>query len=1443
VDLRRGIDGRRLELTPAEMDIARRMGMTPELALEDINNAEKAEQAFVGRENQGINQQQSIGARQRQREQIRQRRNPALLAEQREAILRMRLEEAQAQGLVQTAEEAEQFIKSQRAEMNQLLSQAGRGLGPENDVIHELDRGIVDKQKNQLVRGVEADIVGEFQDDVQNAGGFNNAVAKGGIKDAAQAIEDQDRAALNRFERANEPVIQFGDTGRPDLRTLKGQAEFVQMLQQQNPGMDQASARVRMINQFIDQGLFDPIGEKQKQVDFKLFGDNPNRPYREGENKARAGRLGKPKQGPDGENFFRWVRAADSAQPKDALGNFDPKQPEVGQWVPTEYKGRDGRRLIDNAARMAQPMGVNAGEFVDPLQALKQAIYEGKLSEDAPLEFANRFLGFDVEGNMLPQEATKTGKRFGIAPRAEGRQLLVRDLIDRMEGATPADEVAREKALARDMAMRDERLAAGVFRQEDIDEQVRRGQRMEAAGRDPIQFGGEINKNDARTPVRRVMNGNGIDPLTSANAAIADAAQGRLVERGSSAEDALVEGLAKRRRGVYVDAAKSAQELLLENNQPNRDVDGYIRDAKAMHRKANGVEMIVDPRPNQGVNRYAQRMDGIEGGESFFADPRDPSKPVGLAVDLPNAPVDISDLDIPQQRGAVKWVAEALNNPFDTAINPDFRLQGVMEPIKAFEQKLVDKGVVLDAPIRNIQQLEAAAMQFAQNNGMQMNFYDEKGVLQGANEEVVKDVMAKLGVRGREANELARAFYLNEMAVQGTRNRAAKDRFVAGGDFLKPEAEVRERVQNEVGIQAIDRENVPRGRYELEQAKGQVLAKAEAEKGAPLTPKEIKGLDKEIKRFQGEVVGPVRELAPALRQLDPRARVMGARDELLEAIKNPAQFPIAQDNELLPFLREIEVDLTSTEGRRRLEDDVKGLANLKLGEILDDNREWLGQAQGRLIGAAEGDMGGGGRRAVDGMIAVDPRMEMAPGIKRNFAAGFRRGLPDDFDPKQPLKVNPAFPVDMFGQADAGNGSRPRFVMADEVQARQGKPIAGMSVKQLIARENDLRQFAQDVGKQQPVGRGGLLGGAMRDAGGGLVLRQDPVFGGRADFVNDQGAIRRGAIPGSFVRQGDDPVLGDVLRREAEQIRLGGGFEAIAGRPGDFRALGNRGDLARNFEARANQAASPSASMFGIEREARLATTPRSPMLGTPSPSMQGQGFKREAVPPFNGQLLQLPQTHLTSPRTNNDQLVRALAGPPQFGPQMAPPQQGTAISNTPSAPVPAPLDRQAMLNAAPQGLPPGFGAPASNARFRGEVIREPGIQEGPRVPTPAEMEKAQNMMKAAAGSNSAQNRVDAPTPSSVVDQSANQQIKQQAADRKGENAFGTAPSNSGRATQFSREMMNRKLRNRSQRERARNFIGGAAAAIGGSFAAGNAIGSAISNERDKREEEAAMSYR
>ena len=166
-----------------------------------------------------------------------------------------------------------------------------------------------------------------------------------------------------------------------------------------------------------------------------------------------------------------------------------------------------------------------------------------------------------------------------------------------------------------------------------------------------------------------------------------------------------------------------------------------------------------------------------------------------------------------------------------------------------------------------------------------------------------------------------------------------------------------------------------------------------------------------------------------------------------------------------------------------------------------------------------------------------------------------------------------------------------------------------------------------------------------------------------------------------------------------------------------------------------------------------------------------------------------------------------------------------------------------MLNAAPQGLPPGFGAPASNARFRGEVIREPGIQEGPRVPTPAEMEKAQNMMKAAAGSNSAQNRVDAPTPSSVVDQSANQQIKQQAADRKGENAFGTAPSNSGRATQFSREMMNRKLRNRSQRERARNFIGGAAAAIGGSFAAGNAIGSAISNERDKREEEAAMSYR
>ena len=233
-----------------------------------------------------------------------------------------------------------------------------------------------------------------------------------------------------------------------------------------------------------------------------------------------------------------------------------------------------------------------------------------------------------------------------------------------------------------------------------------------------------------------------------------------------------------------------------------------------------------------------------------------------------------------------------------------------------------------------------------------------------------------------------------------------------------------------------------------------MLRRAEGEKGGPLTPAEIKGLDKEIKRFQGEVVGPIRELAPVLRQLDPRDRVMGARDEILEAIKNPAQFPISQDNELLPFLREIDVDLASTEGRRRLEDDVKGLANLQLGNLVDDDRQWVGQAQGRLIGAAEGDLGNGGRRAADGMIAIDPRMPMPRGMAKNFAAGFRRGLPDDFDPKQPLRINPAFPTDMFGQADAGTGASPRFVMADQVQARQGQPIAGMSLKQLIARENE-----------------------------------------------------------------------------------------------------------------------------------------------------------------------------------------------------------------------------------------------------------------------------------------------------------------------------------------------------------------------------------------------------
>lgn len=1453
----------RESLTPQEIASAAAMGINPEHALKIINSnlaREDAQSARAGQQRSGRSTDARADLeqrRQQQREQARIRRSGVNEDELMQALY----QRAAQQGLVdesgQLSAEGLAQVKRERA---QLLREAG-AVGPANDARYE-ERGLKVVQNNQIARGFDADVIGEDQADLQNMGGFDADRVKGGIADPAKAAEERDKAALRRNEQIESPFVQFGQKGRPDLASIEGQNEYMQMLMYPQDGksrpLTQYEANDR-IARLTKQGIFDPVGDQLKDGDFRIFEQNVDKPARD-----KQGRLGRRiSEDGDGPGFvkgkawnFKWEgEGPDPDRPRDLAGNVVGAK---GRFK--AVKKAEGNQRRDMGARQKVKLEAGGdGARINPIDAIRSALQDGSLQLDQPI--TPEMLGGGVVGGgrnraVQPGDGNKVfGQSFDpnnpftvgdllsqleadqpVQFDAQGRPGILNAEGNRIAAAPAQVERNRMQQIAAAMVEQDELAAAGIVPQADVDRRLRQLQGLidfpEYPDQDPVRSPG--------VPKGGVQYANSSDdPLQSLrqrreNLVLANAA----ADSSTAGLDAGLADLAQRRQGVFGDAMFDAE--IQRRRVGVDDVDyGYI--------PAAGRQASVD------LSRVPI-AEPVFDGDGFVVDFANARSGEALSTPRPEMPEGIPDL----RQDTASWIGNHLENEYDAQRrqqqglppNPNLRETPVVQTLRDVSNKFREAGIDLPNDIRSVDDFEAASMQFAEMKGVQPRVKKDRvsgAVIEQRPFVGVEDVVFNLKMDYEQEHALARSLYLAELgnaqqgdpAVIGTNPQMqAAEQWRQGGGFLKPEADVYEKGLGEAGIARVGRQNVPRrfskkdrkiaqeraGRDGEARALARGIAPAEAKRIGQLAAKQINNVE--------EFGGPVRELGPRLRQLDPQGRILQARDELLEAIGDP-KVGINPNNELLPFLVDRggneNIDLTSTAGRDRLRDEVKGLASMRLEMVMGDDKEWLDQARGRLVGAAEGDVQQGGRRAADGLLVANgPRFSNEQ--RANFAENFQRaagGLPVD-----------------SGAADVPYGNQPVLGNREFVaQMNQG-----LTPQQLAESEQRLAQWGRSL-QQQPVRDPRMV---QRNLGVAMDRPfVSPLMGGQAPMVRADGAGIQGSLGQPFVNQAEMPAVAAMDAYERD-LNLIGGKQREAFAQNAARQMFVQGpqpqfeDVAfgllpngepqlqragRDFVRVFDQPNSPDRALIRVpqnvnpgparkplmtpnEAIANAAGNRRGAVQGAmaSSPDTLMKGLKRKDYAGYGPRKAPVETAQAVSRKPAPDyrdmpfaDLQRPERGRPQQGPMVAP--QVRAVDRTPNQPIE--WEEQVRM-----GQPP-------------QIISGDPVTARSAAPSVAAMQTA------ATQTANASARVDAPTPRSRAEQAVLQDAKR--------NSQGPATAPEGRAQQEAKSMGGRlqDMIGRARNSKRGRMYGGAAAAAGGAAL----IGGAINEERKRREEEEQMMYR
>lgn len=1375
------------------------MGLHPDNALQIVNQGianRQVEQDKGLRNARQRNTQARQGIEDRRQQQRsaarRRRRGGANEAE----LLEIFMQQAAEQGLLDAnGELTDEGIAQLRRERGQLLNEAGN-VGRLNDRRHE-QQGLRVVNNNALVRGMDANVIGEDQADLQNVGGFDVGVGKGGIRDAEKAIEEQDKAALRANERVEEPFIQFGEPGRPDLGTLEGQAEYKRMLMYPQDGrkpLNSYDANNRIGN-LIKAGIYDPIGEEGKNRDFKIFAEQVDRPYRD--RKGRQGRrIAKEGLGPGfvkGKAWnFRWDGEGPDPDRRDAEGNVVGAK---GEFVvdPNGVQRRDmqARQRVD-----LEPGG--GGRMINPVDAIRQALAEGRLQLDQPItpEMLGGLGGGEGNGRTVGELLARLEKDQPVQFDAEGRPGLLNAEGNRIAAPPAMVERNRMQQLAAAMVQADERAAAGILPQSVIDRRMDQlqglidfPQRAKLVGP-----GGEfLMKNEEEVVPRLHAVDKYANPKDDPLFNLRRQREAKILTDTADLQMRMEE-LPERRKAVYGDALLQA-EILRRNVGTDSDINyGYIPSQQSVM-DLNRVPM-------------AEPVYDLDGNIVDFADRR------GNGLSTEEIPMpEVSEL----RKDTANWIGSHLESEYDAARkqraglppNPNLAETPVVATLANVSQRFRDAGVALDRDIRSVDDFENAAMRLAQIKGIKPRVKkDFSGAVVEQRPFVgVEDVVFNMKLGFEQEHELARALYLSELAnaqqgnpdIIGTNPQMrAAEAWREGGGYLKPEAEFFEK-EREVGIQQIGRQNVPKrfAKKELGIAKERAQREAEARALARgVAPGQAKLIGKQAAKQVGNLDqfgGPTRELAPRLRKLDPQNRILNARDELLEAISNPSM-GINPNNELLPFLVDrggnANIDLSSLEGRQRLKEEVAGLAEVRLGMFLDEDQQWLDQARGRLIGAAADDVQAGGRRAADGLlIANGPRF--GQDARAAFARDFRRAAA-------------GLPVDA-GAADVPYGNQP--VLGN--QQFRGAMTQGMTPQQLGQAERQLAQWGRGL-QQQPVIDPRM---AARNLGlGGNRPYQEPLLGGFQAPMRDGGVERLPANFGNigvpFINEAQVPAMQGMNAFEADMNRVGGAQREAFAQNAVRQALVPA--PAQSFSSaafRTNPNGEPMVQRAGRdfvrvfdkpnESDRKLVRAPQNAnppkrRAKSANASIAEQAAKRKE--PVRGQM------------DSKDPLIKALDRTPVQGPRRAP-------NVSPTFNPPAPQDYTPMpfggLQRAPMGQPVG--------RAADPVTRS------------ATQPTAQSMQTQMAQTVPSMERVDAPTPATRDEQTIQQEVRR----RKGTQMRPEAQAEQ-KARGFGQQVMD--AMNRARGSKRGRMYGGIAAGAGAT-AGLVGIGSAISNEREKRKEE------